>query len=243
MSNLEKKNRVQESVKENWLGEKKMSGAILEDLGAEGSIEQMIWDIDNSRIWEILTYHLNENWHSREEIKKEISIYYNDIEPRLWDRELNALFNALITKKRILPSRILEEFEIRDEILAESDSKVRELMKKSLDNNRFPSMILKGKEIYKELAKIDNEKEKEIITFYLENWYSPQWVDDEYEYYIYIRDYKYKNEDLKNYILSIIETRKADPSLIAFFFDIFKDYTEFWEEQRKYVSNLINKRL
>ncbi|MBO7095313.1 hypothetical protein J6V86_03980 [bacterium] len=79
------------------------------------------------------------------------------------------MFNALITKKRILPSRILEEFEIRDEILAESDSKVRELMKKSLDNNRFPSMILKGKEIYKKFAKIDNEKEKEIITFYLEN--------------------------------------------------------------------------
>lgn len=242
MSNLEKKNLEQESVKENWLGKKKMSGDLLEDLGAEGSIEQMISDIDNSRVWEILTYYLNlnENWRSREEIKKEIFIYYKDIEPRLEDEELNTLFNTLITKKRILPSWILEEFKIRDEILAEPDPKVRELMKKSLDKNRFPSLILEGKETYKKLAKIENEDERRIVAYYLENWSSTRWVEEKYEDYIYIKNYEYKNPELRSFILSLINDNGVDPSLIAYYFSIIKDRADFWEDDKEYILKLIN---
>ena len=242
-------NREPESeVKENWLKATKISWEILDDLGAEGSIEQMISDIDNGRIWEILRYHLTENWRSREEIKKEVLIYYKDIEPRLGDEKLNTLFNILITKKRILPSWILEEFKIRDKILAEPDPKVKELMEISLKHDKFPSLVLNGKELYKKFAEVEDRESRNIILYYLEEWLSPRLVNDEYEDYLDISRYEYKNEDLKNFILSLIDKRKVKPSLVALFFDIFKDWTEFKDdkdghnEKKDYIVSLFNTR-
>ena len=221
----------------NWLEERKMSGEIINDLGAEGSIEQMVWDIDNARIREILMYNLNEKLRTREDIKKEIAVYYEKIEPRLWDESFNELFNMLISKKRIIPSHISEEFKCRDQIMAESDPKVKELMEISLANKRFPSMVLQWRNIYEELAKVENEDEKRIIKYYLKNGLSPRWVEDEYVFYTYIRDFEYKNEKLKSFLLSLINDNNVAPSLVVNYFDIFKNDTIFREA---YIRSLIN---
>ena len=217
-------------VKENWLKATKISWEILDDLGAEGSI--------SGKIWEVLTYHF-EHWRSREEIKEEISIYIKDIKPRLTDKELNTLFNTLIDK-RLLPSRIFEEFKAREEILNEPESEVREFMKKSLGKNVFPSIVLAGKDAYKRLIKIKNEDERRIITYYLENWYSPKWVEEKYEDYVYIKNYEYKNPELRSFILSLINDNGVDPSLVAYYFSIIKDKADFWEDDKEYILRLIN---
>lgn len=232
-----------EPVKENWLPGNNVLGNISETFGAENSIEQMIWDIDNSDIRNTLAYNLKENLRTREELKKEIVIYYEKIEPKLWDEDLKNLFNLLVANRRILPSFILKEFEYRDQILAESDPKVKELMEISLKHDKFPSLVLNGKEFYKKFAAVEDKESKNIILYYLENWLSPRLVNDEYEDYLDIKNYEYKNEDLKNFLLSLIDERKANPSIIAFFFNIIKDYTSFWDEQKIYIMRLINKPL
>jgi len=227
-------------VHADWL-EKKVSNDIFDGLGAENSIEQMIWDIENVSIRNVLMNTLKENLRTREELRKEISIYYEEIEPRLWDNDLNKLFNLLVANgKRILPSFILKEFEYRDQILAESDPKVRELMEISLKHDKFPSLVLNGGEFYKKFAEAEDKGSKDIILYYLQNWLSPRLVNDEYEDYLDIKNYEYKNEDLKNFLLSLIDERKASPSIISLYFDIIKDNTEFWDAQKTYIMRLIN---
>lgn len=232
-----------ESVK-NWLEKKKMSWEILNDLGAEGSIEQMIWDIDNESVSKILDYYLKEKLRTKEEIMQEIDVYYNEVLPKLWDNELNTLFNLLVSRKRILPSSIIKEFKNRDEILSESNPEVKKLMETSLTHNRFPSLVLDGKDTYKRLATVQDEELKNVILYYLECGLSPEWVESEYEDYNYIKNYKYKNEDLRNFLISLIDINDKciDSSLVAYFFDIFKDWTEFWEDKEKYIMSLINTR-
>lgn len=237
-----------ESAKEGWLQEK-TSNEIWEVLDGEGSIQQMISDIDNEKIRNILEYFYNrkDNSLQSQRLKEEVALYYDELEPKLKDKELNELFNRLTNTRKLLPSSILKEFQIRDEILAESDPLIKNLMvillKKATPSTILPSFETereKSREIYRELATVTNPDEKEIIQRYLDEWYSPKLIKEEYEDYVYIKNYGYKNEDLKNYILSVINDKKENPSLIMFFFDIFKDWTEFWEDGRNYIIWLIN---
>lgn len=248
MNNLEQWFNKTESVKAPSVQEK-MSDKIWEILKAEGSIEQMIWDVPNERIRYSLEYFLKRKDSSikSEKIKEEIAIYYNEIEPKLVDEELSNLFNRLVTKRIILPSSILREFEIRDEILAESNPEIKNIMVRLL-NKVSPSIILPPVEIErqkslnacKRLAAVINPDEKEIIERFLTEWSSPISIEEEYEYYVYIKNYEYKNDDLKNFVLSLINEGREEPSVIALFFDIFKDWKEFWEDDKKYIQLLIN---
>lgn len=220
-----------------------VSNEIWKTLWGEWSISQMIWDIDNERVRFILEYYLNNKTLTTETLMKEISIYYEEVEPKLWDEKLKQLFELLINKKRILPSSIVKEFKNRDEILMESDPEVKRLMEISLEKKWFPSLILRRKYVYEKLAGVTDEDSKKIILYYLESWLSPELVNDEYEDYVYIKNYEYKNENLKNFIISLIDNNNnVNPSLVAFFFDIFKDWTEFWEDDKKYIIWLINTR-
>ena len=234
------------SEQSSWLSKKlqwELWAALInasKDVATEGSIEQMIWDIDNSKIRGIFEYYLKEKLHTKEEIKEEISIYYSEVEPMLWDAELNKLFNALVNRKKVLPSSIMMEFKIKDEILGEQDSDARELMKISLEHELFPSLILDGKDIYKKFAWVKDDESRKIILYYLESWLTARWVDERYEDYLYIKNYEYKNEELKSFILALIKNNNVDPSLVIYFFDIFKNYTKFWEEEQNYITLLIN---
>ena len=229
-----------EPAKENWQAGNNVLGNISETLGVENSIEQMIWDIDNPIIRDILTYNLKENLRTREELKEEIEIYYEKIKPELWDEDSSNLFNLLVNNRRILPSSILKEFEYRDQIFVESDPKVKELMEISLKHGKIPSLVLNGRKFYKKFAEAEDKESKDIILYYLQNWLSPRLVNDEYEDYLDIKNYEYKNEDLKNFLLSLIDERKASPSIISLYFDIIKDNTEFWDAQKTYIMRLIS---
>lgn len=228
-----------ESARENWLEEKKSSANLLDNLRAENSIDQMMWDV--------LAYYLKEGLRTREELTKEIEIYNDEIKPKLWDKDLNKLFKLLLTARR-LPSVILKEFGYRDLVLTESDPEVKELMEISLRHNKLPSVILGWKDFYKKFAKVKDEKPRNIILYYLKDWLSPRSVNDEYEDYLDISSYEYKNENLKNFLLSLIDERKVEPLVVASFFGIFKDWTEFEDdedghnEKKEYIISLFNTR-
>jgi len=66
-------------------------------------------------------------------------------------------------------------------------------------------------------------------------------VEEEYENYKDIVNYEYKDENLKQFLLSIIKDEKISPSLIELYFDIFSDM-EFGEETENYIRNIINKK-
>jgi hypothetical protein len=66
-------------------------------------------------------------------------------------------------------------------------------------------------------------------------------VEEEYENYKDIVNYEYKDENLKQFLLSLIKDEKISPSLIELYFDIFSDM-EFGEETENYIRNIINKK-
>lgn len=247
-------NKEADSIKKDAELQEKISEEIWETLDSEDGINQTILDVDNEKIKNILKYYfhtksrtLEEKSRTLKEINAEIKVYNEEIKPRLEDKQANELFNRLLRNRKILPSSILKEFQIRDEILAESDPKIREFMELSLTKN-FPSVILPGieslrqrsKDACKELVAVTDPDEKKIIQRYLDQWYSPIWIKEEYEDYVYIKNYEYKNEDLKIFVLSLIENKKENPSLISYFFEIFKNWTTFWEDEEKYIRSLMN---
>ena len=241
MSNLEKWFYDEsETVKETWLQEK-TSNEIWDVLDGEGSVSQMIWDIENEKIRYSLSYFMNkkDNPLQSQNIQEEISIYYNEIEPRLKDEKLKEIFNHLVNNRLILPSSILREFKIRDKILEELDSEAKKLMEISLVHIT-PSGILRDKSIYKDLASIKDLEGRELVLRFLNNWSSAIWAKDEYEYYLCIKNYNYKSDDLKEFIISLIIEEKIYPSDILRVFELFQDKTECWENTKNFIRSKID---
>ena len=234
MEDLEKWfNNEPESV-EDWL-KGKVSDEAYKALDIESSVKQMIWSVENERMRYILEYNWKERICTSEEIKNEIAIFRDKIAPTLRNEELNHLFDRLTMKGRLLPSRILKEFQIRDEILAESDPDVKEIMKISL-KKIFPSAILSDKAIYQKIAKMENPDEKGIILHYFDYWFSPKWVDEQYEDFVYIKEYD--NEGVRDLALAFIYGWNM-PSLAMFHLDLFHEIVGYWEDVKNYILWLI----
>lgn len=238
MNNLWEKLNQESELKGNWLQEK-TSEEIGEALDGEGGILQMIWDIDNDKVRNVLEHNLKLNITTPEEIKKEIAIYYNQVEPKLRDEQLEELFNRLVTGRNLLPSSILREFQNRGKITAEENSEVRKLMEISLDHWVNPSSVIRDTSIYKDLVAVKDSEEKELILRYLNNWCSAIWTKDEYEYYLCIKNYNYKSNDLKKFIISLIIEENVYPSDILRIFELFQDSTECWEDTKKLIRSKI----
>jgi hypothetical protein len=64
-------------------------------------------------------------------------------------------------------------------------------------------------------------------------------VYEEYEVYVDIKNYEYKSEDMKNYVLSLIRSW-VRPKSVDRIFDLIKDNTECWPETQKYIKQLLN---
>ncbi len=77
-----------------------------------------------------------------------------------------------------------------------------------------------------------------MIVRYLEEWYTPKSVNDEYESFVKIMSYEYKDENLKNFILSLIKEEQVTPSLIELYFDSFKDRKKS-DETEQYIRMLL----
>lgn len=230
-------NVVEPAKQEDWLKEKLPSfkgknEEIIDNISEEGSIEQMIWDIDNAKIRHSLECRLKEKRNSPEEIKREIALYYDNIE-NSWDESLKRDVDDFLSKNSgLLPSRLLIELESRETI-----REIISLMDKS-SQHILPSIILKYIDTYVKFAKVKAPDKKKIIYRYIDEWYPPKSVDEEYESYIIMRDYKYKNDNVKNLVLSFIE-RWERPTILIFYFDLFKDSANAWEAETK-IEECIN---
>lgn len=236
MAKLESKfHNESESVEKDWLKEK-TSNEISETLDEESSISQMIWGIENERMRDILGYVLKEKLRTKEEIKKEIEIYHNEIEHKLGDEELNRLFKGIISNKKILPSAILKEFRIREDILGEPDSEAKTLMERSF-GKIHPSKILEYKEIYQELAAVKNPDEKEIILHYIDEWCTSRFVKEEYESYKYIKNDT--KEGVKSLAMAYIKKWNM-PSEVILNLELFEEMVEYGEDTVNYILWLIN---
>ncbi len=219
-------------------GKNHIAARIFNALDTEGSIHQMIWDIENEEIRSNLEYYLEKKVFTPERIKQEIDVYYEKLESKLQDASIKELVDRLLSKKRFLPSSLVKEIQYRDEILSEWNPEAREMMEKSL-NIIYPSTIIENKDIYAELAQVIQPDEKNIIDIYIKYWLDPEWVKNEYEDYKYIKESD--NENVRNLALSFIKKWNR-PSVAMIYFDLFEKITEYWQDTIDYIMWIINNR-
>lgn len=200
-------------------------------------VSQMVSEIDNENLRSVLNHYFHEEKYSSEKIVKEIEIYYKEIEPRLSNEASEKFFNNLL-KWKLLPSSISKEFIVRDEIFLE-DSQIKEMMEISLENGVRPSVIMEWKDLYSQLVVVEDPTEKDLILRYLSEWYTPKSVYNEHEIYEEIMSYEYKDEDLKDFLLSLMKDENVNPSFIELYFNLFCD-KECWEETKNYIRLLLN---
>jgi len=231
---IEKKESIWNTSKK--LKNSQVSHGLWEVLYGKQIIAQMVENIKNEEVKSALLSRFTNGACTLKQVKKEIKIY-NDSFDKLSDEELME-FNALISRYQLLPSYWLKELSTKNEILSK-DPEIRKLMGLSLQNNIRPSIIKDGESIYEKLATVENPEEKYLILYYLQEWCLPKLVEEEYENYKDIKNYDYKDENLKQFLLSLIKDEKISPSLIELYFDIIKD-KEFWEETEKFIRRLIN---
>lgn len=206
-----------------------------EALDEKQSLLQMIWKIEDEWVKSVLSAYVTEWRCTVAKMQEELGIYSNLKISSYGFAELNDI----ISKYHLLPSLWIQELKAEDEIFSEKDSEVKELMKMSLEGNVKPSIIVNGKKFYKSLAIVEGEIEKSLISRYLREWYAPKSVFDEYEIFGEIMSYPYKDENLRNFLLSLIKDEDVLPSFIELYFDLLKD-KEFWEETENYIRWLLN---
>jgi len=237
MNNVEK--RFSDNSESKWSEVKQnnedVSKELWNALSEDNAILEMIWKVKNEKIRSILEYAFNEKVCTAEKIREEIVIYEDEIEPKLSDTEWISLFNRVIRGEKVLPSWILKEFNIRDEILSQPDSGVKHLMEGTL-HLLLPSVVFESKDIYEKFTKVEELDERKIISYYFDAGFSPKAVDEEYEDYVEIKNYD--NEDVKELALAYVETWKM-PSLAVFYLDLFKKIVEYWKETKDYILWII----
>lgn len=199
-------------------------------------VSQIIEKIKNGEVKSVLLSYMNRGVCTTRQMRKEIKLYCDSFN-KFSDEKLIE-FNNMISKYHILPSTSLNELTAKDEVLSE-DPEIRQLMVLSLQNGIRPSVIMREKAEYQKMATIENKEWKDFILYYLQEWILPKLVEEEYENYKDIKNYDYKDENLKKFVLWLIRDEGVNPSLIELYFDLFKD-KEFWEETEIYIRWLIN---
>ena len=222
-------NREPESVeKENWVDEKAQD-TILKTL--DSTVEEQILAIDNEIVRNTLSNCLHEKILKPEAVLEQCRIYKDNIKPRLENEEMMESFNKILSiNSKLLPSRLLIELQNVEAI---------KLMERSL-KHIFPSVIAEFYDTFIKFSKVEDLDAKKIIYRYIDKWFTPDAVDEMYEDYVNIRDYNYKNQELKSFLLSLIEENNVNASLIAYYFSIIKDKADFWEDDKEYILKLIN---
>lgn len=148
-----------------------------------------------------------------------------------------------LEKEIFTPERIQEEIDTYNKIkIAFLDEWFRPILDKILSNEKMkvlPSDLDKQIQFYEKLKKVEANDERDVITHYIEEWLLPSLVYEEYEVYLDIKNYEYKSEDMKNYVLSLIRSW-VRPKNVDRIFDLIKDNTECWPETQRYIKQLLN---
>lgn len=234
---IEKIDWVNLNVKQEKHGENpEIIHRISDALKEKQIVSQIIEKIKNGEVKSILLSYMNRGVCTTRQMRKEIKLYCDSFN-KFSDEKLIE-FNNMISKYHILPSTSLNELTAKDEVLSE-DPEIRQLMVLSLQNGIRPSVIMREKAEYQKMATVENPEEKYLILYYLREWCLPKLVEEEYENYKDVVNYEYKDENLKQFLLSLIKDEKISPSLIELYFDIFKD-KEFSEETENFIRRIIN---
>ena len=148
-----------------------------------------------------------------------------------------------LEKEIFTPERTQGEIDTYNRIKAAFlDEWFRPILDKILSNEKMkvlPSYLETQIQFYEKLKKVEADDERDIITHYIEEWLLPSLVYEEYEVYLDIKNYEYKSEDMKNYVLSLIRSW-VRPKNVDRIFDLIKDNTECWPETQKYIKQLLN---
>lgn len=148
-----------------------------------------------------------------------------------------------LEKEIFTPERIQEEIDTYNKIkTAFLDEWFRPILDKILSNEKMkvlPSYLETQIQFYEKLKKVEADDERDIIAHYIEEWLLPSLVYEEYEVYLDIKNYEYKSEDMKNYVLSLIRSW-VRPKSVDRIFDLIKDNTECWPETQRYIKQLLN---
>ena len=261
MSNLEKRVNETESVQENWLKKRNVSSNILNEV--EGSLDQMISDIEDKRVRYILNYCVNKEICSKEQIMKEINYYYTSIEPKLSSDpylrhifNLIALNNTLVVNEQSLPtnldiqlnSEISKRQSIEEDLLKLAPD-VRRLVEISLEHI-LPSIVRleidkivnreedsEEKSIYEELAEITNPDEKEVVENWLKRWLRLSFVLEEWQDYKIIRDET--DEQVRSLAKAYINKWNTRDNAVRNI-DGFRKIAWYWKDTVEYIIGLIN---
>lgn len=148
-----------------------------------------------------------------------------------------------LEKEIFTPEKIQGEIDTYNRIKAAFlDEWFRPILDKILSNEKMkvlPSDLDKQIQFYEKLKKVEADDERGVITHYIEEWLLPSLVYEEYEVYLDIKNYEYKSEDMKNYVLLLIRSW-VRPKSVDRIFDLIKDNTECWPETQRYIHQLLN---
>lgn len=146
-------------------------------------------------------------------------------------------------KEIFTPERTQGEIDTYNRIKAAFlDEWFRPILDKILSNEKMkvlPSYLETQIQFYEKLKKVKANDERDVITHYIEEWLLPSLVYEEYEVYLDIKNYEYKSEDMKNYVLSLIRSW-VRPKNVDRIFDLIKDNTECWPKTQRYIKQLLN---
>ena len=166
----------------------------------EESVKEKILNIDNEKIQSILLHCLSEKTLTIEKIDNECDIYNKKIKPKLENEKMSIFFSYLLSKNiKLPPSMLLIELESLETI-----EKAIELMEDSLEFI-YPSKIIGNTDKYIKFASAKDPDEKELISRYFSEKYPIENIYAEYDSYLTIKNMKYSAEEVKEFVLSLIE--------------------------------------
>lgn len=215
----------------------RVSDELWKSLLEKDKVLGMIWDIEDGYIRKTLENGLK--YVSPEYILQEISIYYNEIEPRLEEYESEKLYNLCLKSKNMFPSQLSKEFAANETINQEQDLNVRELMDLSY-GKKNPSEIVDDRDIYQEFASITDEDEKKIIKRCLSLYWLSASVVKEYQLSSYY-EIKHINDENVRKMMLLCVNKWFIPSIVQDYQVYFENAAEYWEDNINRVLQDISK--
>lgn len=215
----------------------KVSDKIWKSLLEKDKVLEMIWDIEYEDIRKVLENGLKHV--SPEYILKEISVYYDEVEPKLEEYENSKLYNLCLKWKNMLPSQLSNEIKANESINKEKDLNVKAFMDLSYCK-RPPSEILGDRDVYYEFSLINNDEEMAIIKRCLNLYWLSAYAVKEYQLSSYYEIKDISNDDVRKMMLLCVN-RWFVPSMVQDYQLYFEYASKYWEDNVARVIDDISK--
>ena len=170
------------------------------------------------------------------------------IKEMIWvieNEKLRSNFEYYFLTERIYGEKKLQEEiwiyqnDIKPRLSDDSYVKLVDFLLSNSRSKKLPSGLKKEFDIYGELMSKTEPDEVKIISRYLDAWFIPSLVMEEYQVYVEIKNLKFKSDEMKNYLISLMQSWTR-PQNIDHILDLFLDKPECTPETQKYVKSLLN---